>query len=141
MNTAPNRRMGVAASARGARAGTIASSHGKAGTDPRPRKTVRRGTYFLFRANEVRLQLSVLAYNLGNLWRRRVLPKRIDTWSLTSLQQRLVKTGGCLVYNGAHRDGQKMEIPVHAGVDRDRPTTPNALRSDTGAPRRRLPPR
>jgi hypothetical protein len=27
-----------------------------------------------FRANEVRLQLSVLAYNLGNLWRRLVLP-------------------------------------------------------------------
>ena len=55
-----------------------------------------------FRANEVRLQLSVLAYNLGNLWRRRVLPKRIDHWSLTSLQKRLVKTGGrigetCLV--------------------------------------------
>jgi len=50
-----------------------------------------------FRANEVRLQLSVLAFNLGNLWRRLVLPKRIDTWSLTSLQQRLVKTGGRLV--------------------------------------------
>jgi len=50
-----------------------------------------------FRANEVRLQLSVLAYNLGNLWRRMVLPKRIDHWSLTSLQQRLVKTGGRLV--------------------------------------------
>ena len=47
-----------------------------------------------FRANEVRLWLSVLAYNLGNLWRRLVLPKRIDNWSLTSLQQRLVKTGG-----------------------------------------------
>jgi len=50
-----------------------------------------------FRANEVRLQLSVLAYNLGNLWRRLVLPKKIDHWSLTSLQQRLVKTGGRLV--------------------------------------------
>lgn len=50
-----------------------------------------------FRANEVRLQLSLLAYNLGNLWRRLVLPKRIDHWSLTSLQQRLVKTGGRLV--------------------------------------------
>src|SRR5215467_10384216 len=50
-----------------------------------------------FRANEVRLQLSVLAYNLGNLWRRLVLPKRIDNWSLTSLQQRLVKTGGGLI--------------------------------------------
>ena len=44
-----------------------------------------------FQANEVRLQLSVLAYNLGNLWRRLVLPPRIKRWSLTSLQQRLVK--------------------------------------------------
>ena len=50
-----------------------------------------------FRANEVRLALSVIAYNLGNLWRRLGLPKRIDTWSLTSLQQRLMKTGGRLV--------------------------------------------
>src|ERR1039458_8276522 len=32
-----------------------------------------------------------------NLWRRLVLPKGIETWSLTSLQQRLVKTGGRLV--------------------------------------------
>ena len=50
-----------------------------------------------FRSNEVRLRLSVIAYNLGNLWRRLVLPKGIETWSLTSLQQRLVKTGGRLV--------------------------------------------
>ena len=50
-----------------------------------------------FRANQERLQVSVLAYNLGNLWRRLALPKRIDNWSLTSLQQRLVKTGGRLV--------------------------------------------
>jgi hypothetical protein len=41
--------------------------------------------------------MSVLAYNLGNSWRRLVLPKRVDSWSLTSLQQRLVKTGGRLV--------------------------------------------
>ena len=50
-----------------------------------------------FRANEVRLWLSLIAYNLGNLWRRRVLPKGIGNWSLTSLQQRLVKTGGRLI--------------------------------------------
>jgi hypothetical protein len=50
-----------------------------------------------FRSNEVRLWLGVIAYNLGNLWRRLVLPKGIGTWSLTSLQQRLVKTGGRLV--------------------------------------------
>jgi len=45
----------------------------------------------------VRLWLSVLAYNLGNLWRWLTLPTRIGNWSLTSLQQRLVKTGGRLV--------------------------------------------
>jgi len=50
-----------------------------------------------FRSNEVRLWLSVIAYNLGNLWRRLALPSRIHSWSLTSLQQRLVKTGGRLV--------------------------------------------
>jgi hypothetical protein len=47
-----------------------------------------------FRSNEVRLWLSLIAYNLGNLWRRMVLPKGIDNWTLTSSQQRLVKTGG-----------------------------------------------
>ncbi len=50
-----------------------------------------------FRSNEVRLQLAVLAYNLGNLWRRLGLPSRIKSWSLTSLQHRLMKTGGRLV--------------------------------------------
>ena len=41
--------------------------------------------------------MSVIAYNLGNLWRRLALPKKIGNWSLTSLQQRLVKTAGRLV--------------------------------------------
>jgi hypothetical protein len=50
-----------------------------------------------FRANEVRLWLSVLAYNLGNLWRRLALSAPIGKWSLTSLQHRLVKTGGRLI--------------------------------------------
>ena len=53
-----------------------------------------------FRANEVRLWLSVIAYNLGNLWRRLALPAavaNVANWSLTSLQQRLVKTGGRLI--------------------------------------------
>jgi Transposase DDE domain group 1 len=50
-----------------------------------------------FRCNEVRLWLSVIAYNLGNLWRRLALPKRIGNRSLTSLQQRFVKTGGRLI--------------------------------------------
>jgi hypothetical protein len=47
-----------------------------------------------FRSNAVRLWLSVMAYNLGSLWLRLVVPQRIENWSLTSLQQRLVWTGG-----------------------------------------------
>ena len=49
-----------------------------------------------FRANELRLWLSVIAYNLGNL-RRLALPTRSGNWSMTSLRQRLVKTGGRLI--------------------------------------------
>ena len=37
-----------------------------------------------FQSNQVRLALSLLAYNLGNLWRRLALPKGIENWSLTS---------------------------------------------------------
>ena len=37
-----------------------------------------------FRGNEVRLWLSVIAYNLGNLWRRLALPKMIGNWSLST---------------------------------------------------------
>ncbi|MBI4165017.1 MAG: transposase [Acidobacteria bacterium] len=47
-----------------------------------------------FRSNEVRLWRTIIADNLGNLWRRLVLPHRIGNWSLRSLQQRLLKTGG-----------------------------------------------
>ena len=50
-----------------------------------------------FRANEVRLLLGIIAYNLGNLLRRLALPLTIQNWSLTSLQQRLFKTGGRLI--------------------------------------------
>lgn len=38
-----------------------------------------------------------MAYNLGNLWRRSVLPKGIENWSLTTLRKLQVKTGGRLV--------------------------------------------
>jgi hypothetical protein len=56
-----------------------------------------RLTCHRFRSNEVRLWLSVIAYKLGNLWRRLALPHRISNWSLTILQQRLVKTAGRLI--------------------------------------------
>jgi hypothetical protein len=40
---------------------------------------------------------ALAAYNLCNLWRRLALPARVATWSLTSLQQRMVKIGGRLI--------------------------------------------
>ena len=55
-----------------------------------------------FRANEVRLLLGVIAYNLGNLLRRLALPIAIQDWSLTSLQQRLLKTGGRLIQHARY---------------------------------------
>ena len=41
--------------------------------------------------------VGVIAYNLGNLLRRLALPLTIQSWPLTSLQQRLFKTGGRLI--------------------------------------------
>lgn len=39
----------------------------------------------------MRLWQGVIEYTLGNLWRQLVLLKQIKSWSLTSLEQRLVK--------------------------------------------------
>jgi len=50
-----------------------------------------------FVANQVRLQLFILAYNLGNFMRRLGLPKAVEDWSLQSLQLKLIKTGGRIV--------------------------------------------
>ena len=46
-----------------------------------------------FVANQVRLALFVLAYNLGNFLRRLALPASIRHWSLRSIQVKLIKIG------------------------------------------------
>ena len=45
----------------------------------------------------MRLQLHALAYKLANFLRTLATPEAIETWSLTSLRERLVKTGARLV--------------------------------------------
>ena len=45
---------------------------------------------------EVHLLVGNIAYDLGNLLRRLVLPLAIRSWSPTSLQQRVFWTGGRL---------------------------------------------
>ena len=52
-----------------------------------------------FVANRVRLSLFVLAYNLGNFLRRLCLPKAVKHWSLRSVQVKLIKMGGRLVWH------------------------------------------
>jgi len=65
-----------------------------------------------FVANQVRLRLFVLTYNLGNLVRRLALPEAIKRWSLTSLQTRLIKTGGRLVRHARRLVFQLAEVLV-----------------------------
>ena len=50
-----------------------------------------------FMENEVRLKLFIMAYNLGNIFRTLVLPEEIKTWSLRTIQLKLIKTGGRLI--------------------------------------------
>jgi hypothetical protein len=50
-----------------------------------------------FAANAVRLQLHALAYNLANFLRTLATPQVVESWSLTSLRERLIKTGARLV--------------------------------------------
>ena len=54
------------------------------------------------KANEVRLQLHALAYNLANFLRTLATPDAIERWSLTSLRERLIKTGARLVRHGRY---------------------------------------
>ena len=64
---------------------------------PAEQRVAARAAVLATAYNEVRLLLGVIAYNLGNLLHRLVLPLAIQSWSLTSLQQRLFKTGGRLI--------------------------------------------
>jgi hypothetical protein len=63
-------------------------------------------------ANQVRLGLFVLAYNLGNFMRRLALPEGMKHWSLSSLQTRLIKTGGWLVRHARRLVFQLAEVLV-----------------------------
>ena len=65
-----------------------------------------------FVANQVRLWLFVLAYNLGNFMRRLVLPEDMKHWTLSSLQTRLIKTGGRLVRHARRLVFQLAEVLV-----------------------------
>ena len=65
-----------------------------------------------FVANQVRLQLFILAYNLGNFLRRLCLPKAVKHWSLRSVQVKLIKIGARLVRHARRLVFQLAEVAV-----------------------------
>jgi hypothetical protein len=69
-----------------------------------------------FKDNAVRLALFVLAYNLGNLLRRLVLPREMATWSLTSLKDRVIKVGARLVKHARRLVFQMAEVSLTRGM-------------------------
>jgi hypothetical protein len=65
-----------------------------------------------FEANQVRLQLHVLAYNLGNFLRRLALPLSVKHWTLTTLRDKLIKIGGKVVYHARYVTFHLAEVAV-----------------------------
>ncbi len=60
----------------------------------------------------MRLQLHVLAYNIGNFLRTLALPDEIERWSLTTLREKLVKIGAKVVRHGRYVTFQLAEVAV-----------------------------
>ena len=58
------------------------------------------------------LQLFALAYNLGNFLRRLALPRSVKHWSLTTLREKLIKTGAKAVRHSRYVIFQMAEVAV-----------------------------
>ncbi|MGA2615776.1 MAG: IS1380 family transposase [Spirochaetia bacterium] len=62
--------------------------------------------------NQVRLQLFVLAYNLGNFFRQVVLPKTVRHWTMTTLREKVIKIGAKVVCHARYIIFQMAEVAV-----------------------------
>jgi len=62
--------------------------------------------------NQVRLELFVLAYNIGNFLRRLALPKSVKQWSLRTLRDKLIKIGAKVVSHLRYVIFQMAEVSV-----------------------------
>jgi hypothetical protein len=81
-----------------------------------------------FRSNQVRLALSLLAYNLGNLWRRLALPPRnrelvADESAATAGKDRRTPGEACAVLLAAPRGGAPEPAAVRGDAGPDRAAT------------------
>jgi hypothetical protein len=62
--------------------------------------------------NQVRLQLFMLAYNLGNFLRQAVLPRSVRNWTLTTLREKLIKIGAKVARHSRKIIFQMAEVAV-----------------------------
>jgi hypothetical protein len=65
-----------------------------------------------FRDNQVRPQLSALAYNMGNFLRTLVLPRSVKHWTLTTMREKLIKIGAKIVTTARYVYFQMAEVAV-----------------------------
>lgn len=86
--------------------------------------------------NQAWLQLFALAYNLGNLLRRLVLPKDVKHWSLTTLREKLVKIGAKIVHRARYVVFQMAEVAVPRWLFRVVLERIRRLRQPEAVPRR-----
>ena len=82
-----------------------------------------------FAASAVRLQLHALAYNLGSFLRTLATTASIKDWSLTSLKEKLIKTGAKIVSHGRYVAFQMAEVAVPRTLFADTPRLTAKLRA------------
>ena len=63
-----------------------------------------------FKANQKRLQLFALVYNIGKFLRRLSLPRPVKHWSLTRLREKLMKIGARVVRHAKYVTFQIAEV-------------------------------
>ena len=56
--------------------------------------------------------MHALAYNLGNFMRTLAMPQATESWSLTSLREKLIKIGAKVVSHGRYVTFQLAEVAV-----------------------------
>jgi hypothetical protein len=85
-----------------------------------------------FRNNEVRLQRHALAYDLGNFLRTLALPEAVEHWSLTTLREKLIKSGAKGVRHGRSIQPIASRSPDRTGVRRPSRGAPSAREMTIG---------
>ena len=79
---------------------------------PTQRNCILRRRLLKVKGDRIGLQLFALAYNLGNFLRRLALPRKVSHWSLTTLQEKLIKIGAKVVSHASYVIFQMAEVAV-----------------------------